>query len=237
MPARLAGAAPLPQIDGIFRSRPRTFRRRYHVFGDAAAEMTAGELLGRTHPLTCATRRFESARLQLLIGLTALAAIGLLVHGPARRVDLAIGVAICGVLGALFVSSWFRRRRRALELIIAGEEDLPLAELEPVRRRLRDPRGRARLASSLERSLRSAERWYEIAPHMRPVGNMRLLLPHEDDVRDIARLLRVDIVPRVRGVALCESLLTDGVTSPLFRNDGDALRRELGRIRFALDAR
>ena len=72
---------------------------------------------------------------------------------------------------------------------------------------------------------------------MRPVGNMRLLLPHEHDVRDIARLLRADAVPRVRGVALCEWLLTDGVTSPLFRADGEAVRRELGRIRFALDAR
>lgn len=72
---------------------------------------------------------------------------------------------------------------------------------------------------------------------MRPVGNMRLLLPHEHHVRDVARLLRADAVPRVRGVALCEWLLTDGVTSPLFRADGDAVRRELGRIRFALDAR
>jgi hypothetical protein len=43
-------------------------------------------------------------------------------------------------------------------------------------------------------------------------------------------------VPRVRGVALCERLLSDGVSSPLYRNDGEALRRELGRIRFALDA-
>ena len=199
--------------------------------------MTAGELLGRTHPLTCATRRFESACRQLLIGLTVLAAVGLFVHGPARHAELAVAIAACAVLGALVAGSSANRRRRALELIIAGNEDLPLDELEPVRRRLRDPRGRSQLASSLERSLRFAERWDEIAPHMRPVGNMRLLLPHENLVRDIARLLRVDAPPRVRGVALCEWLLTDGVASPLFRNDGDALRRELGRIRFALDAR
>jgi hypothetical protein len=68
------------------------------------------------------------------------------------------------------------------------------------------------------------------------VANVRLLLPLREDVGAIARLLRVDSVPRVRGVALCEWLLTDGVNSPLFRNDTDALRRELGRIRFALDA-
>lgn len=199
--------------------------------------MTAGELLGRTHPLTCASRRFECACLQLFSALTILTAIVIFAHGPGRRVELGVAGVACLALGGLVVSSWANRRRRALDLIIAGDEDLPLDELEPVRRRLRDPRGRARLAASLERCLGSAERWHEIAPHTRPVGNMRLLLPHERDVRDIARLLRVETVPRVRGVALCESLLTDGVSSPLFREDGDALRRELGRIRFALDAR
>lgn len=199
--------------------------------------MTAGELLGRTHPLTCAVRRCESAYLQLLTGVALLAAIVLFAHGPARRLELAVGTASCVVLAGLVLSSRSLRRRRALELIIAGREDLPLAELEPVRRRLRDPRSRARLASSLERCLQSGERWYGTAPQMRPVGNMRLLLPHEHDVRDVARLLRADAVPRVRGVALCEWLLTDGVTSPLFRADGEAVRRELGRIRFALDAR
>lgn len=199
--------------------------------------MTAGELLGRTHPLTCAARRFESACLQLLSGLTILAAIALLAHGPARRMELGIAGATCLALSGLLAGSWSGRRRRALDLIMAGGEDLPLDELEPVRRRLRDPRGRARLALSLERCLQYGERWHEIAPHMRPVGNMRLLLPHEDDVRDIARLLRAQSVPRVRGVALCEWLLTDGVASPLYRDDHEALRRELGRIRYALDAR
>ena len=70
-----AEAAASAQIDGIFRPRPRTFRRRLHVSGQAAPEMTAGELLGRTHPLTCAVRRFESACLQLLTGVALLAAI------------------------------------------------------------------------------------------------------------------------------------------------------------------
>jgi hypothetical protein len=199
--------------------------------------VTAGELLGRAHPLTCATRRFEAACLQLLSGLTILATIALFAHGPVRRLELGIAGATCLALSGLAVSSWSRRRRRALDLIRAGDEDLPLDELEPVRRRLRDPHCRERLALSLERCLRSAERWHAIAPHMRPVGNMRLLLPYDDDVREIARLLRVHTLPRVRGVALCEWLLTDGVTSPLYRNDGEALRRELGRIRYSLGAR
>jgi hypothetical protein len=199
--------------------------------------VTAGELLGRTHPLTCASRRFECACLQLLSGLAILVAITLFSRGPARQLELVVAGATCLALGGLVLCSWLSRRGRAFDLILAGDEDLPLDELEPIRRRLSDPRGRARLASSLERCLRNAERWHEIAPHMRPVGNMRLLLPYQDDVREIARLLRVRTLPRVRGVALCESLLTDGVSSPLYRDDGEALRRELGRIRYALDAR
>lgn len=198
--------------------------------------MTAADLLGENHPLTRASRRFENACLQLLTGVTILAALALLARGPARRIELAAGIGTCAVLVGLLAASWCTRRRRALEMIIAGDEDLPLPELEPVRRRLRDRRGRSRLALSLEHSLRLAERWDQTVPHLRPVANLHLLLPLQEDVRDIARLLRVDSVPRVRGVALCERLLSDGVTSPLYRNDGEALRRELGRIRFALDA-
>jgi hypothetical protein len=69
------------------------------------------------------------------------------------------------------------------------------------------------------------------------VANVRLLLPLQGDVREIQRLLRGDAIARVRGVALCEWLLTDGPSSPLFASDGEALRRELGRIRFALASR
>lgn len=198
--------------------------------------MTAADALGHDHPFTRATRRFESACLQLLSGLTILVAIVIFAHGPARRVELAIGTGTCAVLAALVAVSWSNRRQRAVELIIAGNEDLPLRELEPVRQRLRDPRRRALLASSLERYLRYGKCWAVTPVYMRPVGNARLLVPLENDVRDIARLLRAEAVPRVRGVALVEWLLSDGVTSPLFRADGDALRRELGRIRFALNA-
>ena len=192
---------------------------------------------GPAHPLTRASQRFETACLQALSGLVLLAAIVLFARGPARPAELAGGIAGAAVLSALAATSWCSRRRRALELILGGDEDLPLEELEPARRRLRDPRRRARLAASLERCLRSAEQWDRTLPQSRPVANVRPLLPLEGDVREIARLLRADAVPRVLGVALCERLLTDGFTSPLYGGADDALRRELGRIRFALDAR
>jgi hypothetical protein len=199
--------------------------------------MPANELLGSSHPLVRATRRFEIACLQLLSGFAFVAAVVLLVHGSARRAELAAGIVACVILSGLATALWSRRRQCALDVIVAGDEDLPLDELEPVRRRLHDRRRRAQLASSLGRCLDSAERWHEISPRFRPVANVRLLLPLRGDVCEIQRLLCADALPRVRGVALCEWLLTDGATSPLYRSDGDAVRRELGRIRFALDAR
>jgi hypothetical protein len=198
--------------------------------------MPRAQVLESSHPLVRATQRFDRARVRLLCGLAFLAAAGLTAHGPARQAELGIAAVICAVLGVLVGAAWSNRRERALELIIAGREDLPLVELEPLRRRLHDPRRRALLASSLGRCVRSAERWDQIAPQFRPVANVRLLLPLQDDVIVIQRLLCADEVPRVRGVALCERLLTDGTTSPLYRNDPDALRRELGRIRFNLEA-
>jgi hypothetical protein len=198
--------------------------------------MTARELLGSDHPLTRATRRFETACVHLLCGLAMLAGIAVFASGPVRPPELAAGIAGCVILGALAAIRWDSRRRRALEVIIAGHEDLPLNELEPVRRRLHDGRRRSQLASSLEGYLQRAEKWDRTLPRFRPVGNARLLMLYADTIREIARLLRADAVPRARGVALCEWLLTDGVTSPLFRNDSDALRRELGRIRFDLEA-
>ena len=199
--------------------------------------MVSRELLGPGHPLAHATHRFRSACLHLLYGVALVAAIAVFAHGRTRVVELTAATVMCSLLGGLVLAAWCARRRCVLQVIIAGGEDLPLAELEPVRRRLSDPHRRRQLAASLERCLVAARQWQRTPPYLRPPANVRLLLPLQDDVHEIECLLRAETLPRVRGVALCEQLLTDGVTSPLFRSDSDALRRELGRIRFALVAR
>ncbi len=199
--------------------------------------MEARDLLGSSHPLARATRQFDAACTQVLCGLAVLAVSVPFAAQPVRRAEITIGIALVAFGSGLAPVFWSLRRQRALAMIIRGDEELPVDELEPVRRRLRDRRKRAQLASSLEHMLHSAEQWQQIPPRLRPPGKIRLLLPLSDEVREIERLLCADGVARVRGVALCEQLLTDGVTSPLFSGDADALRRELGRIRFALDAR
>jgi hypothetical protein len=198
--------------------------------------MVTADLLGSNHPLARATRRLRSACLHLLYGAALLPAIAVFAPGPARRVELGAAGVTCVLLGGLALAAWGIQRQHALQVIIAGGEDLPLGELEPVRRRLSDPRRRLQLAASFDRYLRAATQWHRTPPQLRPPANVRMLLPLQDDVREIARLLRADTLPRVRGVALCERLLTDGATSPLYSSDPDALRRELGRIRFALAA-
>jgi hypothetical protein len=198
--------------------------------------MTAADLLGQTHPLTRATRRFETECLQLLSALAILAGVVVFAHGAARLPELVCAAVTAAALGGLVAGAWLSRRRRALEVILAGDEDLPLDELVPLRRKLHDRRHRELLAASFERYLLSAEEWHRTASPLRPVANVRLLLPLAEDVREVVRLLRVEAVPRVRGVALCGCLLTDGAGSPLYGADGEALRRELGRIRFSLDA-
>lgn len=196
--------------------------------------MESEDFFGPEHPLAHAARRFRNANLHLLYGVALVAAISVFAHGRTRTVELAAATVTCLLLGVLVLAAWCSRRRCALQVIIAGGEDLPLAELEPVRRRLSDPGRRRQLAASLERNLRAARRWQRTPAQFRPPANVRLLLALEGDVQEIERLLCAEAVPHVRGVALCEWLLTDGATSPLYRNDADALRRELGRIRFAL---
>ena len=55
--------------------------------------MTAGQLLGPAHPLTRAGKRFETACLQALSGLTLLAGIVVFARGSARPAELAGGIA------------------------------------------------------------------------------------------------------------------------------------------------
>ena len=146
------------EVDGIFRFATQTFMRR-SGFAHETEAMSRAQLLESSHPFMRATERCHRARTQLLCGVALLAATGLAARGPARPAELAVAGVICAFLGVLALAARANQRERVIELIIAGREDLPLAELEPVRRRLQDPRRRAALASSLQRCLRSADRW------------------------------------------------------------------------------
>jgi len=92
-------------------------------------------------------------------------------------------------------------------------------------------RGRARLASSFEHVIEEAlgARRVAFGP---PMVCPWVAAPVAGQLRVVAELLR-GACPGLRGVALARRLLTDG-DSPLYGRDVEALREELGRVRFSL---
>jgi hypothetical protein len=134
-------------------------------------------------------------------------------------------------LTAAWVTLLRRRRRQALELILEGREKLPIAAVEEQRARLLEPRHRETLAASFEDLAGAA-----LSPDSWPpayVFECSTVASVAHELRDVGALLRSGPTT-ARGVALARRLLTDGVHSPLYRDEPTALSHELRRIRFLL---
>jgi len=156
------------------------------------------------------------------------------VAGAGDFVAMSVAVSAAVVLVVLVVvvvTLVDQRRRLAVDLIAEGRVALPLWAVERERRRLVDPRGRARLASSFEHVIEEAlgARRVAFGP---PMVCPWVAAPVAGQLRVVAELLR-GACPGLRGVALARRLLTDG-DSPLYGRDVEALREELGRVRFSL---
>jgi hypothetical protein len=120
---------------------------------------------------------------------------------------------------SLLVAQW-RVHERALDAIIAGHEELPVPAIERAGRKLASPRRRRALARSLEQAAIDAGGWSSIEITV--------------EVVQVARLLRSPEASHVRGVALTERLLSEGLVLPVGGSQRELLRRELGRIQFEL---
>jgi hypothetical protein len=119
--------------------------------------------------------------------------------------------------------------------VLDGRETLPLAPIQRERQRLLEARTRRYVARSFERVLQHVTRRPAPVPaSVRPLFDVRTVAAVVDDLREIVTLLHAG-VPRARGVALAERLLTEGV-SPLYGYDAMALRDELHRVRYLLTA-
>jgi hypothetical protein len=88
----------------------------------------------------------------LAVGVILVASLTAAIAGVSgtQTAVLIAAVMLC-VLGAATLSMRNRMRTHALELIIEGREDVPVAAVEDERRRLLAPRGRRLLAGSLTR--------------------------------------------------------------------------------------
>jgi hypothetical protein len=190
-------------------------------------------VLGPSHPLVETIETLAEARRQALTVVVILAAslapasLGI----PwAQTAALSAAAMICVLLTAVLTLRR-QRRRQALELILEGRDELPVAAVEEERRRLLDPRSRAMLAASFEGLADDA-----LSPDRWPTGcvfSRSTIAAVADQLRDVGSLLRAG-PRRARGVALARRLLTDGAGSPLHRGELGALRHELRRIRFLL---
>jgi hypothetical protein len=81
----------------------------------------------------------------------------------------------------------------------------------------------------------AAEHWHELSITSRPPPTVRDLLQCGAAAREVTRLVQ-DGRTSLRGVALLDRLMCGGFASALYAGSPDRLARELGRIRFLLDA-
>ena len=204
---------------------------RLRLLTTADDETTAASTLGAEHPLVRSLARERTRTFQLVVTTVP---ILLGVAGVLRqdgRAPIVLGAAGLVGLGLLAMNVFVRQQTRehARALIAAGRERLPLRAVDRERRALASTRARFRLARSLERHLRDAERWDLLIPQARPLVDVRRLRFASREAREVVARLRSD-APSVVGIAAVFQLLTDSRTSPLFGGEAHDLRAELVRI-------
>jgi hypothetical protein len=210
-----------------------TSRIAYHPAG---ARPTPAALLGREHPFVRDTERLLSvgyacaAVSVVLLGATAALVAG---WSSAPAIVLAAAAAEIALLArtALLVAS---RRIHAFDLIAGGHDDLPIPAVERLTAKLRSARYRQRLISSIEDLIAPRRRPFDVATVPWEFMGADLVAGVRRELDVIARLLR-NSDASVQGVALMRQLLFDG-TSSLHGHDIRALREELARVRFLLEA-
>jgi hypothetical protein len=184
----------------------------------------AATLLGPADPLAQALARRDGfvrqvAAVVLFVALDVVAGRG----SPLDGAIFGAGVLVAGVLlFALLVSQWLVDER-AVDAIIAGYEALPVPSIARTGRRLASPRRRRSLARSLEQAAFDAGSPFD--------------LDIAGEIEQVARILCTHAPGSVRGVALVERLVRDGIAAlPPGSGGREVLRRELGRIRYELTA-
>jgi len=191
------------------------------------------ELLGVQHPLVRSavavgvlTRQLATATALVMVALAAdMSGVGI-----GRALVLGAGVTAAVFAAGLQVARTCRRAR-AGDVIRAGHDGLPLRSVSRECARLQ--RSQGILAKSIESALAEGLR----ASGQRPARCRRIFDPvviraSAGDLRELAQMVRT-LPTSASALALTERLLTAG-DSPLHGSDADALRREIGRIRFLL---
>jgi hypothetical protein len=138
--------------------------------------------------------------------------------------------AVLAVLSVVLAARMQNRRDRAVDVILDGREDLPIALVQRERRRLLSTRTRARLARGLQEAVGGAVKPPRSLRSLPPLCAPRVVSPLVDELLEISMLLHTAEVP-ARGVARVERLLTRASTSPLYAQEISALHEELCQVR------
>jgi hypothetical protein len=174
--------------------------------------------------------------MQLLVVAAILAgSIAAVLDGSTIAPSVAIAAAL--VLGGFAVVAATRaqtRRDRVLDLILDGQEDLPIALVQRQRRRLASAKVRRGLARTLDSMVQETLGPRTLALRSpRPMLFRPAIMAAHADVRELIELLR-GRQATVRGVAFTECLVTRG-DSALYGHDTAALRDALRRARALLE--
>lgn len=141
---------------------------------------------------------------------------------------LAGGTALA-VLSVIALGLRQRKRRRAIDLILEGQETIAVAAVQHERCRFLSARGRTGLARSFQHVIDQASYVRPRPRGAQPLFHVWVVRDALDDLRELVPLLQA---PRTsaRGLAYADRLIGHG-GSPLYGADVPALRAELRRVK------
>jgi hypothetical protein len=193
--------------------------------------------LARTHSLV-AVHAAERGRRHATNAFVVAVALALAPLPLVVSTSAALVVSAVFAVGALATLGWLApahgtERLAVLTAIADGVDDASVPAVAGARTRLIAPGPRAQLAEGL-RAHANAGRRGGLPPGSRRVVQPRTAADVANELEELAGMVTTLVVaepsPRVRGLAACELLLVDGVSSPLFATDGSVVRQELARI-------
>jgi hypothetical protein len=186
-------------------------------------------ILGPDHPLVQASDLLHSiSRQSVVVAGALLGSTVAYLAGQRWAWTLMLGAGIVlAILTLLAAGLQQCRRDRAIDLILKGCQNMPIAAIQCQRQRLLSRRTRTRLARNIRQTVKEVSKpaWQarEVALfHRQTVANAT------DDLLAVANALEADHVS-AQGAARAERLISDG-TSPFYGQDVIALRAELHRI-------
>jgi len=211
---------------GSDRPPRRTLARR----GEAGCR-PAHSVLGPHHPLSHAIVTLQNChRHSAVVGAILLVSGAAAIQGVPWAPAVTVSAAIVEI-GFGIAAAFARQRRRdcALQLIVDGGEAVQVRAVQRERQRLSSLRARRRLADAIDEMIECAAHPPKLCLRgTRPLYSIRVLAAAAAELREITLLLRSG-QPTIRGVALTERLITDGM-SPLYGDEPNALREEVHRI-------